>query len=129
MLTKAEIARLPAEDQETLAQLELSKVQQRQQLLKEVLGHGDSWHSYLGPILVMIFCTSAFIFLTFQEEKENGKLGFFLTCAVLGLTVLISAIQAHTDRINRRLDALLKLLEMDHKLQNEDEGTNEKKIG
>ena len=68
MLTKAETAKLPAERQELLAQIELSKVGQREQVLKEARGHG-TWRSGFIHIFLFIFGVSALVFLIFQEES------------------------------------------------------------
>src|SRR6266481_1828311 len=97
MFTKAQIAKLSVEDQEFLARIELSKTRQRQKLLE--LARGLDWRSRYWP-------------LDFLRVQEKPSLLIFFA----GVMVM-NGLAFHIGRVNRRLDALVELLDFDHKNQ------------
>ncbi len=113
MIAKARIAKLSVEDQELLARLELSKTRQRQLLLQQA--RGRDWRSRYFTLFIFTISLVAFELYSFDvfHSKQN-PLDFFL---VVG-AIAIYALHSNNARVNRRLDALLELLEMDRKLQN-----------
>jgi Flp pilus assembly protein TadB len=125
MFTKAEAAKLPVEQQEILAQLELSNLRQRQQLLKEA--HGLDWRSRYFPIYTFVIFLILIAFSCFAPVSEEVRM--YALYVLAGLMFVSCVVYAHTTRINRRLDALLKLLEMEHKFQNSGDISKDKKIG
>jgi hypothetical protein len=125
MFTKAEVAKLPVEQQEILAQLELSKARQRQQLLKEA--HGLDWRSRCFPIYILTLCLILIAFYYLAPVREEVKM--YALYVLAGLMFVNCVIYMHTARIDRRLDALLKLLEMEYKLQNSGDISKDEKAG
>jgi archaellum biogenesis protein FlaJ (TadC family) len=126
MWTKAEVAKLTVEQQEVLARFELSKARQRDQLLKEARGRderGDRRYLLATALAVIFFITFLMVF----KSASNGVRMYFLY-ALCGLQIINVVIQMHTARINRRLDALLKLLDLDYKDQ-ADRNSKDEKIG
>jgi hypothetical protein len=115
MLTKEQIAKLPVEDQETLAAVELGRAQQRQLLLLQARGKGD-WRSVFMAVYIIFMCCIIVFLLRRGDQNERQ----FAVYALLGLTIFNSLIQIQAARTNRRLDALVKLLDEDGKLQSDD---------
>jgi len=122
MWTKTEVAKLTIEQRETLARFELSKARQRDQLLKEVRGRGE-WGNRRILLAAALVVTSFIIFLVLFRYASNGVRVYFLY-ALCGFQTINVVIQMHTARINRRLDALLELMEYDR--QNQDDSRNSK---
>ena len=120
MFTKAEVAKMSPEQQEILAQIELSKFRQRQQLIEVV--RGRDWLSRCVPI----FIWTPFLILLAMElcNVFNSKQMTYVIYASFGLTLFSSLICGLNARINQRLNALLKLLDFDHK--NQDDSANSK---
>jgi hypothetical protein len=125
MVTKDVIAKLPQEQRETLAQVELVKLQRRQRLLEQA--HGRDWRSryfalcFLGVGLVFLIAIFRFIGFNFQKNLAICYL-------LIGIVFAISAILQSLNT-NRRVDALLELLDLDRK-EREDEGNQiDPKVG
>jgi hypothetical protein len=125
MFTKAQIAKLPAEDQEVLAQLELSKARRRQKLLEQA--HGLDWRSRCVPIVIWTPCLILLVleFCNVFDSKEMP----YVYYAISGLIIFSSLICALNARINRRLDVLLELLDCDHKNQDASNHSKDEKAG
>ena len=112
MLTKDQITKLPIEDQELVAQIELSRTRHRQTLLKQA--RGLDWRSRSFPLP---FFTALMIFISvyyFNVFDLKGK--FYAIYFVLSMA-FVSGVIFEISRTNRRLDALLKLLDEEGKLQ------------
>ncbi len=108
MLTNAEIGKLSVDQQEILAQMEFRKAQQRVKLLEQA--RGLDWRSRFFPIyffaVFLVFVTIYYFdFFRIQEMP----LIVFLPLGV----VPVFALFAYQSRTNRRLDALLELLDFD----------------
>jgi hypothetical protein len=124
MWTKAEIAKLTVEQQEVLARFELSIARRRQKLLEEA--RGLDWRSRYWPlypfamfmIFVVFYC---FDYLHFQENP--GVL--YLVAGMMAASRLILYITG----INRRLNALLELLDLDHKIRDDRNNSKDEKAG
>jgi hypothetical protein len=71
MFTKAEVAKMSVEQQEILAQIELSKTRRRQKLLE--LARGLDWRSRFGryTFLQSSWLSAHFITSTFFMFKKN----------------------------------------------------------
>lgn len=94
-LTKEEIQKLTAEQQETLAGMELQRLRKRQQLLKLA---GRYRGFYLVPLLLAGF---AFVLIALRLEKT-----LVIACCI---GAAFGCIQFHVNGLNRRLDALAEL--------------------
>lgn len=125
MFTKAQITKLPVEQQELLAQLELSKVRQRQQLIEVV--RGRDWRSRCVPIFIWIPCLILFVMESCNvfDSKEMT----YVIYVSFGLVFFSSLICALNARNNKRIDALLELLDFDHKNQDDSNISKDEKIG
>src|SRR5476649_2054720 len=108
MFTKAQIAKLSAEDQELLANLELSKTRQRQKLLEQARGRSD-WRSDLMSICSCVLAGCLFFYSLYSlycgdNEGKRYSLrvveGIFYGFAFVCLLISISSA-----RIGRRLNA------------------------
>ncbi len=120
MLTKAEIGKLPVEQQEILAQLELSKARRREKLMDQARGldrHSRHWPLYFFAAFMMLVAFYYFDFLHFQEKPS-------LVIFFAGLMV-VNGLIFHIARTNRRLDALLELQDFDHQHQNSNDSEKE----
>ncbi len=112
MLTKAEVGKLPVEQQEILAQLELRKARHRQKLLEQV--RGRDWRTRYSPLYnfaVFLICAIIYQFDFFHLQARSD-----IVFLVIGVGI-VSALNFHVIRTNRRLDALLELLNLDHQQQ------------
>src|ERR1019366_2549010 len=102
MFTKAEVAKMSPEQQDVLAQIELSKARRRQKLLD--LARGRDWRSRYFPLYVfavfLIFITLYYLDCFHVQEKP------FILYLPLGMSFVFSLISYMT-RTDRRLDALL----------------------
>jgi hypothetical protein len=125
MWTKAEIAKLTVEQREVLARFELSKLRQRQQLVKIV--RGRDWRSRCVPIVIWAPCLIILILqvCNFFDSKEMPYVIYALNGSIL-FSSLICVLNA---RMNQRMDALLELLDLDHKNQDGSNSSKEEKIG
>jgi len=109
-ITKDQIHQLTPEQQESLASIEIQHVKTRQRLLKQAGQYsGMVWFHSLVPALVML-CILVPVFITSQKYSALSII-LSIMCPAMILWVFISY---HAARINRRLDALVKLLEDDH---------------
>ena len=108
MLTKAEMEKLPVEQQEILAQLELHKAQRRQKLLEQA--RGPDWRSRYFPFYIfgifLVFITLYYFNVAHCQEKPAT---FILPVVMLFVFTLVF----HITRTSRRLDAVLELLDLD----------------
>ncbi len=107
MITKAQIAKLPVEQQEVLAQIELSKTRCRQKLLEQA--RGLDWRSRYWPLCFFAAFMGfiAFYYFDFLHIQEKP----------------------HITRTNRRLDALLELLDFDRQNQKDSDISKDEKVG
>lgn len=108
MLTKAVIEKLPVEQQEILAQIEFRKTQHRIKLLE--LARGNDWRSRYFPFFIFAGFLACITFYSFDffHIKEKSAVIFL----PLGI-VFIFSLFTYLGRTNRRLDALLQLLDFD----------------
>lgn len=114
MLSKEQIAKLSIEDQETLATLELGRVQRRVFLLQQARGLNKSRRIIWAKLSALLLALVTFYFiLEIIKAAPNN-----LMLAVLGVTIVNFIISSFTASINQRLDALVELLEEDGKLEN-----------
>jgi hypothetical protein len=125
MWTKTEVAKLTVEQQEVLARFELSKLRQRQQLIEVV--RGRDWRSRCIPIIIWIPCLVILVleFCNFFVPKKI----LYVNYALNGFILFCSLICVLNARINQRLDALVKLLDLDHKDQTDSNNSKAEKIG
>jgi hypothetical protein len=125
MWTKAEVAKLTVEQQEVLARFELSRLRQRQQLIEVV--RGRDWRSRCVPIFIWI----PFLILQVMEFCKifDSKQMTYVIYASFGLAFFSLLICVVNARINQRLDALLELLDFDHKNQADSNNSKDEKIG
>ena len=108
MLTKDLVGKLSPEQQEILAQMEFRKVQRRLKLLE--LARGKDWRSRYFPIYIFVVFLSLITIYSFNFFHVQGKPAVvFLPLGVMFVFTLF----AYVARINRRLDALLDLLDFD----------------
>jgi hypothetical protein len=114
MFSKAQIAKLAVEDQELLAEMVLSKTRRREKLLE--LARGRDRRSRYFPIYFFAFLLLlvAFYHFNFLRSQEHPEVLYIPAGATFVSTLIF-----HIARVNRRLDALIKLLEMDGKLQDD----------
>jgi hypothetical protein len=119
MFTKAEVAKLPVEQQEILAQIELSKARHRQKLLE--LARGLDWRSRCWPLyfFAIFMAFGAFYYFNFFHVQDKPAILYLFAgiSFVNGLFIQIS-------RLDRRVTALLELLDFDR--QNQDDSNNSK---
>jgi hypothetical protein len=112
MFTKAEVAKMSPEQQEILAQIELGKTRRRQKLLE--LARGLDWRSRYFPLNIFAVFIILLAFYYFLPSRLQNSEVIYLLAGMACAGVLISYIT----RLNRRVDALLELLDFDHKNQN-----------
>jgi hypothetical protein len=124
MWTKTEMDKLTVEQQEVVARFELSLARQREQLLKEVRG-GGSWRSALEGISIAVLGYGFFVL--FFHASQKGEMYVWYACS--GLLVVNALIFVHTARVHHRIDALLKLLDLDHKNQDDRNNSETQKTG
>jgi len=124
MFTKAEVAKMSVEQQEILAQIELSKARRRQNLLD--LARGRDWQSRYFPLYIfaifLIFIT-LYCFDCFHVQEKP-----LILYLPLGMGFVFSLIFYMT-RTDRRLDALLELLDVDHRNQEDGNISKDEKAG
>ena len=113
MLTKEQIAQLSVEDQEMLAKIELGKGRRRQSLLEQARGTDQRsryWPLYIFGIFIIFV---AFYYFNFFHVQENRNVIYFSPWIVV-----VNGLIFHISRTNRRIDALVELLDEDGKLEN-----------
>jgi len=118
MLTKAEIIKLPVEQQEMVAKMELSRTQRRQKLLEQARGLD---RARFFPLLIFISFLGLlafyyFVLVSMSRTSETTKI--YSLCIFTGVFFVNLMIGIHA-RLNRRLDALLELLDEDGKLESD----------
>ena len=103
-ITKDQIKQLTSEQQETLASIEVRRVKKREQLLRQARHYrGQQWLPALA--LVPLYFIS-----TFTSQKWPPSIVALILSLILWLLI-----QFHAAGVNRRLDALMELLESDKK--------------
>ena len=110
--TKDQIQQLAPEQQEALAFIVLKREATRQRLLKQ-----------RGKYRAMLLLPALVLFVSYLATMPNpvfGKLSGF--CVAISLWLLI---QFHAARLNRRLDALIELMEDDHGATQEGSSTKQ----
>ena len=113
MLTKDQIAKLPIEDQEALATIELGRARRRQLLLQQARGLNKSWRIIFAKLSALLLAFVSFYFVLEIIKATPSNLMF----AVLGVTIVNFIILSYTVGINQRIDALVELLDEDGKLE------------
>ena len=124
MLTKAEIGKLPLEQREILAQMEFRRAQRRQRLLEQA--RGLDWRSRYFPIYifaVFLIFVALYYFDVFHAQEKP-----FICYLPLGMGFVFTLV-FHITRANRRLDALLELLDFDREEQQNRDIHSDGKIG
>jgi hypothetical protein len=117
MLTKAEIIKLPVEQQELVAKMELSRTQRRQKLLEQA--RGLDWRARYFQVLIFASFLLLLAFYYFVSvSRADEKVKAYYLCTITGVLFVNFVIGMHA-RLNRRLDALLKLLDEEGKLQSD----------
>ena len=99
MLTKEQWEKLSPEQQQALAAVELRSLDKRQRLLRQARGYTGRW---LLSVVLLLYMPA----LLLLGAKTQQLVAF----ALLGLFALV---QFHVTGINRRLNALMELLERD----------------
>ena len=124
MLTKAEVGKLSVEQQETLAQLELRQARRRQKLLEQA--RGLDWRSRYFPFYlsgIFLVFISAYCF-NFFRCREQPAVFYFPASMIVVFTLVF-----HITRTNRRLDALLELLNLERNVRSNCQVEPDKKTG
>ena len=98
-LTKDQIANLPEEQQEMIARVVLDESRNRRSIQAKAKGY---WGMRLVPIILWICASMVWVW--------KRDLGTALPIFSLGLFILI---QFHVAGINRRIDAILSLMDLD----------------
>lgn len=126
MWTKAQMAKLSVEQQELVARFELSKLRQRQQLLEVV--RGRNWFSRCVPILLI---WTPWVVLQILELCKffDSKQMTFVIYASNGLALFSGIIWMLYSLIDHRLNALVKLLDLDHKDPTDSNNSKDEKVG
>ena len=126
MWTKAQMAKLSVEQQELVARFELSKLRQRQQLLEVV--RGRNWFSRCVPILLI---WTPWLVLQILELCKffDSKQMTFVIYASNGLALFSGIIWMLYSLIDHRLNALVKLLDLDHKDPTDSNNSKDEKVG
>ena len=116
MLTTAEIIKLPVEQQEMMAKMELSRTQRRQKLLAQARGLDRARFFPVLMFVSFLMLLAFYYFVSVSRADETTKI--YSLCIVTGISFVNLMIGLHA-RLNRRLDALLELLDEDNKLQSD----------
>jgi hypothetical protein len=125
MFTKAEIEKMPVEQQEAFAKIVLSKARHREQLIELV--RGRDWRSrYLPTVFIWMPCVALLAMVT--AGIFNSHQLTYVMYVFYGLVFLGMLIQSLNTRSNRRMDALLELLDLDHKNQDASSNSKDEKI-
>jgi len=120
------MAKLSVEQQELVARFELSKLRQRQQLLEVV--RGRNWFSRCVPILLI---WTPWVVLQILELCKffDSKQMTFVIYASNGLALFSGIIWMLYSLIDHRLNALVKLLDLDHKDPTDSNNSKDEKVG
>jgi hypothetical protein len=113
-ITKEQFQQLSPEQQEALASMELQRAKKRLRLLEEVRGRAGmrSLPSLFAPFVMLILIVSMFL------TEESGLLtdGWYAPTGILCLAMIpCFYIQVQVALQNRRLDALVEVLEEERK--------------
>jgi hypothetical protein len=112
MLTKDQIVKMSAEQQEALANVELGRAQFRQKLLNEIRGLNRPWQTgwLIAGSLLMIFVA---LYLGKETIKSSPPSFVSFLLIILAFNYLG---MSYTHSVSRRMDALIKFLEEDGQL-------------
>lgn len=124
MLTKAEIGKLSVEQQKILAQMELRKTQQRLKLLEQARGLDRRSRFFPVYIFAVFFILIALFYFNFFHIQEKPAILFLPTGVPLVFMLFF-----YLSRTNRRLDALLELLDFDQPQPENRSRSNDEKAG
>lgn len=112
MLTKDQVAKMSVEQQETLASVELGRAQHRQVLLGEIRGLHRSWR--VGWKIAASWLLVFAVVYTGLEMIKSSPVN--IAFAFLAVTTVNFIALSYTLPVNRRLNALVKILEEDGQL-------------
>ena len=119
MLSKDILSKLSLEQKEILAKAKFCKWRRRQKLLEQA--HGRDWRSRYFPLYIFgVFL----VFVTGFWFYPNPAIFY----PAIGIMVA-SVISFHIARTNRRMDALMELLDLDLKEREDREFQTEQKAG
>jgi len=124
MLTKDIIGKLSLEQREVLAKAEFFKSQRRQKLFEQA--RGRDWRSRYFPLYIFCVCLvfiGMFCFNLFDCQKSP------VICYLLIGIVLASVVRFEIARTNRRVDALLELLDLDRMEREDQKMQTDPKVG
>jgi len=100
---KKQTNELTPEQQDTIAELKLAELRKRERLLRTATGYlGRRW---LTLVLFILATWAAFVNLSFPERPVGIAI----------LVIVFALLHVHVHGINKRLDALIQLLESDRK--------------
>ena len=114
MLTNEQIGKLTDEQQETFAEVELRLARKRQRISELARSYPGF---FLVPSILAMICFCLFLFSSERREP--------LTFCAFALFALI---QFHATSLNRRLNALIELLDADTKSEQEPKTTSDDKV-
>jgi hypothetical protein len=128
MFTKAEIGKLSVEQREALAKFEFSNAQRRSQLLEQARGLPGGWlRQFVRQTAVVWLAVVGFAFILPHLDAAERLNALYVLCGLAFIDILIGMRIARLNaRLNRRLDALLELLDFDRQHQNDNDGSKEK---
>jgi CHASE2 domain-containing sensor protein len=113
-LTKEQIQNLTPEQQEALASFTLSEAKRRTLLLVKTRHHG--WQTWIASLMPAVL-VSAFLFWHGWTIPESDRLVLLAVIAITSGTA-----QWQVTAMNRRLNALIELLETDLRRQKATDG-------
>jgi hypothetical protein len=115
---------MSVEQQEILAQIELSKTRRRQKLLE--LARGLDWRSRFWPLyfFAVFMAFGSFYYFNFFHVQEKPAI-LYLFAGIMFVNGLIFQIS----RLDRRVTALLELLDFDRQNQNGSDISKDEKAG
>ena len=112
-LTTEEIQRLTPAQQDTLASLELNRFQTRQQLLKRARSYFGRVSLVRDFIFVIAGLSALELINAFHHLLKGEPVFSIASITSISLLALAVLVAVHIIGINRRLDAVLKLLDED----------------
>lgn len=118
VLTKEDLKKLSPEQQELIASMELRLFNKRQRLLEEIRGHHDKFHQLgnaFSIVVKFLFLLAALLLNLFLVLYPISRVVFLETTfsIVLFLGIVILVFEIFTERLNKRFDASIELLELD----------------
>ena len=120
-ITKEQVEHLSPEQQEALASMELQRAKKRQRLLDEVGGRPSltKWLPGFFPILFFCLLFGSALFTGNDSFTGDARLlssGGYAPLCIIGIAMIPGFfIQVQVALQNRRLDALVDMLEEDRK--------------